>query len=474
MSSVLGVTAGTSAVRIVRPIDPAAPAAGYQFQVVETRQDDPARLAAQTVGVLVQAGIAGDTVERVGLVYRDAADAERLRAAMAEQGLDRYTLVGESEAALAYLRATGELPGDVAVLYDLGASGLTVTVVDRTTGAVHTERTRTVSGRLFDDAVRLHQLGSDGVWRPDDPEDEEFVAQCRTAKEQLSGSDAVAVPGTAGVILMSLETFDPLITPLVEGSARFLRDVVHRSGARPETIVLLGGGAHVRLVRRVLETWMKLPVVVPHEPELVLAKGGALRAVAAGPTASAVTELIVPPGATERIVPPRGVAPQRTERLARTETPAPAAVDDAGPPERTPAWKRAATAPGPHVSGRQISGAGLAGTALGVVAMIGLALGAQNTFAGDDESEPRPTEVIVTTPPRTPQPAPAVAPVPAPTTTTVPPTEESTTERVVPPPPVATAPPPPLIPGLNIPVPTLPPLPPLPTIEVPPELRLPI
>lgn len=268
MSSVLGVTAGTSAVRIVRPIDPDAPSAGYQFQVVETRRDDPARLAAQTVGVLVQAGIAGESVERAGLVYRDAAEAERLRAAMAEQGLDRYRLVGESEAALTYLRATGELTADVAVLYDLGASGLTVTVADRSTGAVHTERTGAVAGRLFDDAVRLHLLGSDGVWRPDDPQDEEFVAQCRAAKEQLSGSDAVAVPGTAGVILMSLETFEPLITPLVEASARFVRDVVQRSGARPETIVLLGGGAHVRLVRRVLETWTKLPVVVPHEPEL--------------------------------------------------------------------------------------------------------------------------------------------------------------------------------------------------------------
>ncbi|MDX5310923.1 MAG: chaperone protein, partial [Rhodococcus sp. (in: high G+C Gram-positive bacteria)] len=142
---------------------------------------------------------------------------------------------------------------------------------------------------------------------------------------------------------------------------------------------------------------------------------------------------------------------------------------------RTPGRKRAATAHEPHVSKRQISGAGLAGTALGVVAMIGLALGAQNTLAGDDESETRQTEVIVTTPSPTPQPAPAVAPAPAPTTTTtVPPVEDPTTERVVPPPPPPTTAPPPLIPGLNIPVPTLPPLPPLPTIEVPPELRLPI
>lgn len=468
MSSVLGVTAGTSAVRIVRPIDPAAPSAGYQFQVVETRRDDPARLAAQTVGVLVQAGIAGESVERAGLVYRDAAEAGRLRAAMAEQGLDRYSLVGESEAALTYLRATGELTADVAVLYDLGASGLTVTVADRSTGAVHTERTGSVAGRLFDDAVRLHLLGSDGVWRPDDPQDEEFVAQCRAAKEQLSGSNAVAVPGTAGVILMSLETFEPLITPLVEASARFVRDVVQRSGARPETIVLLGGGAHVRLVRRVLETWTKLPVVVPHEPELVLAKGGALRAVAAEP---AVTELLVAPAVTERIVPPGGTAPHRTEQLSRAETPAPAPSGET----RTPRRKRAATAHEPHVSKRQISGAGLAGTALGVVAMIGLALGAQNTLAGDDESDIRQTEVIVTTPSPTPQPAPAVAPAPAPTTTTtVPPVEDPTTERLVPPPPPPATAPPPLIPGLNIPVPTLPPLPPLPTIEVPPELRLPI
>ncbi len=77
MSSILGVTVGESAVRVVRPVDRTTPTAGFQFQVVETGKDDPARLAAGTLGVLFQTGVAGDPVERVGLVYRDQAQAER-------------------------------------------------------------------------------------------------------------------------------------------------------------------------------------------------------------------------------------------------------------------------------------------------------------------------------------------------------------------------------------------------------------
>ena len=241
MSSVLGVTVGESAVRIVRPIDRTTPSAGFQFQVVDTGRDDPARLAAQTLGVLFQTGVAGEPIDALGVVYRDAAQADRIRKAMAEQGLERFDLVSESEAALAYLRASGELCTDTAVFYDLGDSGLTVTVVDLPSGEVLAGRTDTVGGRVFDAAIREHQLGTNGVWLSDDPATvTEFDAQCREAKEQLSASDAVAVPGAAGLILMSRDTFDPLIAqcPIVktipgESAIRQLIAVLDKNAAVP-------------------------------------------------------------------------------------------------------------------------------------------------------------------------------------------------------------------------------------------------
>mgnify|MGYP000888014055 FL=1 len=470
MSSVLGVTAGESAVRIVRPIDRAAPSAGFQFQVVDTDGDDPARLAASTLGVLFQTGVAGDPIDRVGIVYRDQAQADRIRAAMAVEDLPAYVLVSEPEAALTYLQATGELGSDTAVFYDLGDTGLTVTVVDLAAREVLAERTDLIAGRVFDKVIRDHQLDTNGVWRPDDPAtDNELSAQCREAKEQLSNSETVAVPGAAGVVLMSRDTFDPLISQCVESSAQFVHQVIARSGRNPEAVVLLGGGAHIPLVQEVLRSWLALPLVVPHEPELVLAKGGALvasRTPASEPKASALTKIVAPAGSgedTERI-------PVVTAAIPGTE---PSASEPRKPRQRPKTWLASLTRSEPAVSGRQISGAGLAGTALAVVAVIGVALGAGNSLfsgqSGDDEQSPSQTFVRPTTTTK-PEPQPAVAPVTvAPTTTEEPPAESTYVPRPVPPAPEPPPEPPQLIPGLNIPVPQLPTLelPPLPQLQLP-------
>lgn len=469
MSSILGVTVGESAVRVVRPVDRTSPTAGFQFQVVETGKDDPARLAAGTLGVLFQTGVAGDPIERVGLVYRDQAQADRLRAAMAVEHIDRYLLVSEPEAAVTYLQATGELGSNTAVFYDLGDAGLTVTVVDLVSREVLAERTDSIGGRVFDNVIRDHQLDTNGVWRPDDPAtDDELSAQCREAKEKLSQSDTVAVPGAAGVVLMSRETFDPLIGQCVESSAQFVHQVISRAGRNPEAVVLIGGGAHIPLVQEVLRSWLGLPLVVPHEPELVLAKGGAM--AAAQPATSQ------PVSTLTRIVPGRPPSTSAdTEQIPVVATAAAAPTAAAAGAESADAkkpWWSSLAGRGPSVSGRQISGAGIAGTALAVVAVIGVALSTGFTGASADETSPTQSYVPPTTSAPRPNPAPAVAPTKVTTTTSATPEPVPTTytPRPVPPAPEPEpAPPPPTIPGLGVP------LPPLPTIELPPlpQIRLP-
>ncbi|MBS9375462.1 Hsp70 family protein [Rhodococcus sp. B50] len=471
MSSILGVTVGESAVRVVRPVDRTTPTAGFQFQVVETGKDDPARLAAGTLGVLFQTGVAGDPIERVGVVYRDQAQAERLRAAMAVEHIDRYLLVSEPEAAVTYLQATGELGSNTAVFYDLGDAGLTVTVVDLVSREVLAERTDSIGGRVFDNVIRDHQLDTNGVWRPDDPAtDDELSAQCREAKEKLSQSDTVAVPGAAGVVFMSRETFDPLIGQCVESSAQFVHQVISRAGRNPEAVVLLGGGAHIPLVQEVLRSWLGLPLVVPHEPELVLAKGGAM--AAAKPATSQ------PVSTLTRIVPGRPPSTSAdTEQIPVVATAAAAPPATATGPESADAkkpWWSSLAGRGPSVSGRQISGAGIAGTALAVVAVIGVALSTGFTGSSADESSPTQSYVPSTTSAPRPNPAPAVAPTQVTTTTSATPEPIPTTytPRPVPPAPEPEPAPPPTIPGLGVPLPTLPPLP---TIELPPlpQIRLP-
>ncbi|QXU56205.1 Hsp70 family protein [Rhodococcus sp. LW-XY12] len=439
--------------------------------MVETGKDDPARLAAGTLGVLFQTGVAGDPIERVGLVYRDQAQGERLRAAMAVEHIDRYLLVSEPEAAVTYLQATGELGSNTAVFYDLGDAGLTVTVVDLVSREVLAERTDSIGGRVFDNVIRDHQLDTNGVWRPDDPAtDDELSAQCREAKEKLSQSETVAVPGAAGVVLMSRETFDPLIAQCVESSAQFVHQVISRAGRNPEAVVLLGGGAHIPLVQEVLRSWLGLPLVVPHEPELVLAKGGAL--AAAQPVTSQ------PVSTLTRIVP--GQPPSTsadTEQIpvvaAAAAAPTAAATGAESADAKKPWWSSLAGR-GPSVSGRQISGAGIAGTALAVVAVIGVALSTGFTSSSTDETSPTQSYIPTTTNAPRQNPAPAVAPTQVTTTTTVEQEPAPTTHspRPVPPAPEPPPAPAPTIPGLGVPVPTLPPLP---TIELPPlpQIRLP-
>lgn len=470
MSSILGVTVGESAVRIVRPIDRTAPSAGFQFQVMETGKDEPAQLAARTLGVLSQTGIAGEQIDAVGIVYRDKAQADRIRAAMAVEDLDNFTLVSEPEAALAYLQSTGELGSDTAVFYDLGDSGLTVTVVDLGLREVLAERTDIIGGRIFDQVIRDHQLDTNGVWRPDDPAtDSELSAQCREAKEKLSATDSVAVPGAAGVVLMSRDTFDPLIGQCVESSAQFVHHVIARSGRNPEAVVLLGGGAHIPLVQEVLRSWIGLPLVVPHEPELVLSKGGAI--LAGKPQTSQ------PVSSLTRIVPAAADMTAVTEQIpvvtasikssVRSET----AVAAAG----TKKSRFGNTSnKEPEVSGKQISGAGIAGTALAVIAVIGVGLGAGNGLfsgsSGNNGTSPTETFVTPTTSRTVPRPQPAVAPA---TVTTTPPVTTTVTQeapRPVPPAPEPEPPPPPqLIPGVDLPIIQLPTiqLPPLPQIPLP-------
>src|SRR5690606_21505934 len=147
-------------------------------------------------------------------------------------------------------------------------------------------------------------------------------------------------------------------------------DVCSSDLRNPEAVVLLGGGAHIPLVQEVLRSWLGLPLVVPHEPELVLAKGGAM--AAAKPANSQ------PVSTLTRIVPGRPSSTSAdTEQIPVVAAAAAPTTAAASGPESADAkkpWWATLAGRGPSVSGKQISGAGIAGTALAVVAVIGVAL----------------------------------------------------------------------------------------------------
>ena len=449
MTEVLGVSVGASAVRMARPdVRPQnSGRMGFHHDTVDAYWDRAEELAAESIGVVLSQPGEGGPVQATGVAYRDQQQFGEIQQAMASQRLYNYRLVPEARAALQYLESSGELGhfGTIGI-YDLGSSGLTISVIDRGTGQVLlAERTIDISGDDFDRLISDNQLAKQGVDIAGDQELSEFTARCRVAKEQLSTSGAVCLPGDGGVILISREAFESLVTVPIEYSARLVRDVISRSPKHVDALVLIGGGARIPLVESILDAWIDLPVITPAEPESVAARGAALLA-------------------TPVVDAPRRAAPVPSARESEVAPASLAGAPDWLSPE--PGGDR------PADSKRKVRGAVLVAGGLVAIAALGLSLGYGGS-ATEPTSAPAETSVPITAVPTTPRTT--VPPTSAPpSTTTVPPTTEAaqapartySEPEYVPPP----APPPapaPLIPGLpQIQLPQIE-LPPPPVFELP-------
>lgn len=464
MTEVLGVSVGASAVRMARP-DLRLQTSGtremdFHHDTVDALWDRAEEVAAESIGVVLSQNHGERSVEATGVAYRDQQQFGDIQQAMSDQRLYNYRLVPEARAALAYLEASGEI-GDFGTiaLYDLGSSGLTISVVDRGSGDVLlAERTTDISGSDFDRLVCDNQLAKQGVDLRNSVGLEEFTTRCRIAKEQLSTSGAVCLPGESGVILISRESFEALVTVPIEYSARLVRDVVARSPQHVDALFLIGGGARIPLVEAILRSWTGMTVVTPADPESVAAKGAALLAT---PVGYAPTEDIAPEG--NGVQPPwNGTQASRTGQQA-------GATELSGAPD----WLSPEPVDRSVTTKRKIRGAALVAAGLAAVAALGLTLG----YGGSEDSTSAPADSE--------QPITSVAPSTsrAPATTTVAPPPPTTVEPAPAPAPVQTyeapayevpapyqAPvpaPPPLIPGLpNLQLPQIQ-LPPPPVFELP-------
>ncbi|WP_040784668.1 Hsp70 family protein [Nocardia pneumoniae] len=392
----------------------------FDLQTIPVAGQSVEELAAEAIGVTLEAT---PGIGATAIAYRSEQHARAIRAAMARQQLTNYELVPEIVAALEFAQATGDIRGiSSLVVYDLGSSGLSVSVVDTQTREVrHSERTSDISGDYLDSLIREQQIASGRIAHPPNAAGlAELDALCREAKEQLSSNTAVALPSEQGLVLLAQENFESLIMLAIESSARMARDVIVRSDRPVHGVLAIGGCARIPLVAKVLERWMGVPVIVPDSPETVMARGAALLA-----------------------------------RPVRKETPTASPVLD---DELSPAWLSAPTQRGK----REISGAVLTVSALAVVAAIGLGLGyGPQVLERDSHTNEGSPSLSPTTAPRTTILDPQIAVAPG---TTEPPAHES---AAAPPPnrrqTTSEAPPTPgpntiVVPGLPpIVVPTIPP-----------------
>ncbi|MEV6770608.1 Hsp70 family protein [Nocardia sp. NPDC051030] len=450
MSSVLGVSVGAGAVRVARPHsgNSAEPAPSHSFGhakkftgfrgapdafdvqgiPVEDRRID--LLVADAIGAVLAAD---SEISATAIAYRDELHARAIRAELARRQFTNYELVPDVAAAMEFLEYSGDLQGfGTVALYDLGASGLSVTVVDTASRQVcFSERTSDISGDYLDSLIREQQIASGRIAHPEDQAGLLALDElCRQAKEQLSTSSAVALPSPEGLVLLSQENFEALIMLAVESSARMIRDVILRSEQPVQAVAVIGGCAQIPLVARVLRRWLGVPVIVAAAPETVVTRGAAMLA---RPVAQRPAPAPFPAG------------PEDTTAL---------------PQDHATSWRSGARAVEKLSRRREVSMAGVAVGALVVVAAIGVSLrwGPQVLEHDSQSSDAVPTSAQATT-------THSVAP-----TTVVPTTTDATNESLAAPPPryTTTTEAPPttqgpntftIIPGLPpVVLPTLPPL----------------
>uniref|UniRef100_UPI002455EB00 Hsp70 family protein n=1 Tax=Nocardia abscessus TaxID=120957 RepID=UPI002455EB00 len=269
------------------------------------------------------------------------------RDALERAGLGEVTLVPEPTAAIRWLDAAhGRTDDGAVIVFDLGASGSTVSVVR--TGE-HASllgtplRDTEVAGAEFDLLTMRYVLANAVLAADFDPFDpvveRELSAlreRCRKAKEELSINTATVVPVRVDpadphgstVRLVRGELEDLLRGPLLN-SIDLIRDAVHRAGldiGDVGRVLLTGGGGAIPLVAELISSEFGLPVVAAPDPEHTTARGAAL--LAADLLAAETDQLpMVDPGVEAETVPqPRalpssGLAALPEDRPARRGAP---------------------------------------------------------------------------------------------------------------------------------------------------------
>lgn len=246
-----------------------------------------------------------------GAVRRNVVSEATIRA-----GLPAPTLVPEPVAAAGYFTAVlghAVRPGNLLVVYDLGAGTFDVSVVRRTGDGFEVCEVDGLAdlGGLDLDALVVERVaaavrpGHPEAWQrvtaPTDPTDRRhfltFWEDARTAKEMLSRQPhaGLYVPVVDREVAVSREEFEALARPYLERAATLTGQVMARAGVDADNLAgvfLVGGASRVPLAATTLHQVTGVAPTVLEQPEIVVAEG-ALHAVR--PTSPPSAAFVSPP-----------------------------------------------------------------------------------------------------------------------------------------------------------------------------------
>ncbi|OZF07634.1 hypothetical protein CH300_06730 [Rhodococcus sp. 15-1154-1] len=184
---------------------------------------------------------------------------------------DGLALVSDIGAQIGALQESGDLtPDQTVALFDVGAGGVTVSIVECDSGHVLGSRRSTVlSGDGCDARLSQHLLGSQVL----DPESRDlFVETGCEAKERLSSVTAVEVVSPAGVATLHRSVMEDLVRDSVYDAVALASSMI-TDAPHVDALFAVGGGANMQIVRQSLIDGLSVPVFVPREPEALAARG---------------------------------------------------------------------------------------------------------------------------------------------------------------------------------------------------------
>jgi hypothetical protein len=221
--------------------------------------------------------------------------------AAANAGFDASFMVSEPEAAARRFAETRGRPIDPdtpLVVCNLGAASCHAAVVVRDGDRYRIEAAKSaddLGGRAFDQLLLDHLGGrlrhSDAAYwaRVQNPGETALrtgvLDEVRRARERLSDhpSAAVALPGLDRELRLTHEDADQCLAPAVLRAVSLVEDAMREAGVETgelAALLLVGGASRTPLVASVLGHHLGVEPVRPELPDLVIAEGAALAALA--------------------------------------------------------------------------------------------------------------------------------------------------------------------------------------------------
>ncbi len=195
-----------------------------------------------------------------------------LESELRARGIEGAVTVSEAVAVVALVRTSGAAEGfRLLTVLDIGRTGVTVSMIEiGTATTIASTRSTALAGDRLDGVVveLLSATTADATL------DADAAFDAREVKEYLaSGSRRAQVMPVPESMCIR---FDSVVTREVEDTLMVIREVAARARCVPDALVLVGGGARISLVEKILEREFSVPVIRPAEPELASAKGAAL------------------------------------------------------------------------------------------------------------------------------------------------------------------------------------------------------